>query len=164
MLIDQLVAVADPWAMFYNNSLFAQTAVTFGHFGGMVVSGGLALAADRSAIGAARATVEDKRRYLRVAGGVHKWVVFGLFLTIVSGVLMLGADLEIFITSRAFWMKMGLVGALLLNGMLIVRQEHKLTKTHPLVSRHWRRLRSFALTSLVLWLAVIFAGVTMTNI
>ena len=49
-LVHQLASVVAPWADFYNGSRVAQSAVTFGHFGGMMTAGGFALAGDRATL------------------------------------------------------------------------------------------------------------------
>lgn len=164
MLVDQLVAATAPWAELYGNNPVLQNAVAFGHLGGMVLSGGLALATDRFVVSKRRVTIEERRRHLAAAPAIHGWVILGLGLTMVSGMLMLAADLEYLIAARAFWIKMGLVALLLTNGFLIKRQENILNKTHPKISRHWRRLRHLSAMSLTLWFAVVLAGVTMGNI
>lgn len=161
--MDQLVAATAPWANFYSGSSLVQNAVTFGHLGGMVMSGGLAIATDRSVVGKASVSPEERRRHLKAASGTHRWVILGLGITMITGALMLAADLEYLIVSRAFWIKMGLLGLLLANGLFITRQEGVVSSTHPALTRHWRRLRRLSMTSFLLWFAVVLAGVAMGN-
>jgi len=63
-----------------------------------------------------------------------------------------------------FWLKMGLIVALLGNGAVMTRVERTLAGASGGSADQWRRLRGIALTSLVLWLAITFAGVVLTNI
>ena len=70
-VIQQIAQLVAPWADFYNGSSVAQSAVNFGHFGGMMAAGGLALATDRSTLRAAGqaatrpATLESSRQSIR---------------------------------------------------------------------------------------------------
>ncbi|HEY7682383.1 MAG TPA: hypothetical protein VH879_07040 [Gemmatimonadales bacterium] len=160
-LVHQLATLVAPWADFYNDSKVAQTAVTFGHFGGMITAGGLALAADRATL---RAPAKDLSRQLRELAGVHPIVIAALAVTVLSGLLMLGADLENLIASPAFWIKMALFGALLLNGGLMLRAERAVGRAGPADSAGRRRLRAAAIMSVVLWFAVVLAGSVLPNV
>ena len=92
-VIQQIAQLVAPWADFYNGSSVAQSAVNFGHFGGMMAAGGLALATDRSTLRAA-GPGGDKAGYLRELSAVHPLVVGALGVTALSGLLMFAADLE----------------------------------------------------------------------
>lgn len=162
-LVQQLAAAIAPWADFYNASKVAQTAVAFGHFGGMMTAGGFALATDRATLRAAGAPLSERPRHLRELAGVHPIVVVALGITALSGLLMFAADLENLIILPAFWIKMGLVGLLVLNGWLMLRAERSLRQGDPADAAGWRRLRAAALASLALWLAVVLAGSVLPN-
>ena len=60
---------------------------------------------------------------LAVPGSGWAWrsrvVVAGLTLIVISGLLMLAADLDTFLHSRVFWIKMTLIVLLLINGALL---------------------------------------------
>lgn len=162
-LVHQLASALAPWADYYNASSVAQTAVTFGHFGGMMTAGGFALAADRATLRAARAPATERPRHLRDLAGVHPIVVSALVLTGLSGLLMFAADLESLIVSPAFWVKMGLVALLLVNGRTLVRAGRALEHGDPSDIRGWRTLRTAAIASLMLWFAVVLAGSILPN-
>lgn len=162
-LLHQLSTVVAPWADFYNASKAAQSAVTFGHFGGMMTAGGFALAADRATLRAAAAPAPEQPRHLEDLAGTHPIVVAALAVTALSGLLMFAADLENLATNAAFWIKMGLVALLLGNGWLMLRAEQRLMRGDPADSRGWRRLRGVAVASLVLWFAVVLAGSILPN-
>jgi uncharacterized membrane protein len=161
--VQQMAAAVAPWADFYNASKVAQTAVAFGHFGGMMTAGGFALATDRATLRAAAAPAAERPRQLSELAGVHPIVVGALGVTALSGLLMFAADLENLITLSAFWIKMGLVGLLVMNGWLMLRAERSLRRGDPADAAGWRRLQSAALTSLALWLAVVLAGSVLPN-
>ena len=162
-LLHQLATAVAPWADFYNDSKVVQSAVTFGHFGGMMTAGGFALAADRTTLRAAAGPETERARHLRELGGAHPIVIGALGVTAFSGLLMLAADLENLVVSVAFWAKMGLVVLLLFNGWLMLRAERALQHGDVADPQGWRRLRGVALASLVLWFAVVLAGSILPN-
>lgn len=163
-LIHEMATAVAPWADFYNGSKVAQTAVTFGHFGGMMTAGGFALAADRSTLRAASAPDTEHPRHLKELSTIHPIVVAALGVTSVSGLLMFAADLESLIVTPAFWIKMGLVALLMLNGWVMLKAERRLEAGDPSDARGWQRLRTASVVSLVLWFAVVLAGSILPNV
>ena len=113
--------LADSWASIYSNSAFIRSGIAFAHVGGLVGGGGCAIAADRRTLRAYRgdaARLADEVEHLH---GVHRVVLIGLAAVIVSGVLLMFADLDAYLASTAFWVKMALVAALFFNGGILVR-------------------------------------------
>lgn len=163
-IVHQLALAVAPWADFYNNSAAAQSVVNFGHFGGMMTAGGLALSADRSTLRAASAEPTEHRRQLQELSSIHPLVVGALAVTAASGLLMFAADLEALSGSAMFWVKMALVALLLLNGGLMVRAERRLQRAPELESTGWRQLRVASALSLALWFAVVLAGAILPNV
>lgn len=163
-IVHQLAVAVAPWADFYNNSAVAQSAVAFGHFGGMMTAGGLALSADRSTLRALRGESWEHRRQLKELSAIHPLVVGALAVTAASGLLMFAADLEALSGSAMFWVKMALVALLLFNGWMMVRAERQLERGHPSEGRLWQQLRRASLVSLGLWFAVVLAGAILPNV
>ncbi len=163
-LVHQLASVVAPWADFYNGSRVAQSAVTFGHFGGMMTAGGFALAGDRATLKAASASASEHPRHLKELATIHPIVVSALAVTTISGLLMFAADLESLIVTPAFWIKMGLFGLLMFNGWVMMQAERRLERGDPSDARAWGRLRTASLVSLVLWFAVVLAGSILPNV
>jgi uncharacterized membrane protein len=163
-LVHTLVVAVAPWADFYNGSKAAQTAVSFGHFGGIMTAGGFALAADRATLRAAVAPAAEHPRHLRDLAAIHPIVLTALAVTGLSGLLMFAADLESLIGAPAFWVKMGLVALLLFNGWVMLTAERSLEAGDPSDTRGWRRLRAASLVSLVLWFSVLLAGSILPNV
>jgi hypothetical protein len=157
-IVSQLASTVAPWADFYNASPLAQTAVTFGHFGGMMTAGGLALATDRATLRSMHGEAWEHRRHLRELGAIHPLIIGALALTSLSGVLMFAADVEALAVSPMFWVKMALVIALLVNGWIMMQAERQLERVHPSDGHGWRRLRRASLVSLALWFAIVLAG------
>ena len=139
-----LATAVSIWAHLYNNNHAVNTAVTFAHFGGVLVGGGLALAADRAAFRPQSGAVDPQ---------VHRWVLGALVIIFVSGVLMMFADLDTYLTSPVFWSKMGLIVLLIGNGYLRIRVEKR--------SLAWLRRTSAA--SAALWLVILLAGTMLTS-
>jgi hypothetical protein len=159
-----LANLVAPWAHFYSHSKPASTVVTFLHIAPLVVGGGLAISLDRAALRLRHEEPGASAHHLRELGASHRVVISALAISLVSGVALLAADLDTFLPSWVFWVKMALVAALLANGGLMTRVERALGAPGGGTPDQWRRLRSIAVTSLVLWLAITFAGVALTNL
>jgi hypothetical protein len=87
-------------------------------------------------------------------------VLAGLALTITSGLLMLFADLQTFLTSALYWSKMGLVALLLTNGYVRLRAENVLRQG----GTAWITFRRTSAISLVLWFLILLAGAFLTTV
>lgn len=158
----QIALMVQPWADFYSTSSAAQTAVAFGHFGGMMTAGGFALASDRATLRARSGVAWEQRRHLRELAAIHPIVLGALAVTALSGLLMFAADLEALAGSGAFWLKLLLVALLFGNGWLMLRAERALQGGNPSEPAAWMRLRRSSMASLALWFAVVLAGVRVT--
>ena len=95
---------------------------------------------------------------------VHRWVLTGLTVVVISGLGMLAADIETFFGSWIYWTKMALFVVLLVNGLVIVRTEAELRADPHEQSPHWARLRLRALTSIGLWFTITVLGVSLVNL
>lgn len=157
-IVSQLAAAVAPWADFYNASPVAQTVVTFGHFGGMMTAGGLALATDRATLRSMKGEAWEHRRHLRELSAIHPLILGALAITSLSGLLMFAADVEVLAAAPMFWVKMFLVLLLVANGWTMLKAERRLELVHPSDPGGWRRLRRASLVSLGLWFAVVLAG------
>ena len=154
-----LVRAASSWADAYSNSKLLATLVTFVHIAGLLMAGGLAVATDRSTLRALRLAAHERSSHLDELAGVHRLVVTGLALSLVSGVLLFAADVETFFGSWLFWSKLVLVAVLLANGYRMTRAEQALRTDAREDAAAWRHLRRAALASMVLWYVIALAGV-----
>lgn len=159
-----LANLAAPWARFYSHSKTAATVVTFLHIAPIVVGGGIAISLDRAALRLRHDELGARERHLAELGSVHRIVLSALALSLLSGVAMLASDLDTFLGSWVFWLKMALIVALLGNGALLTRLERALGAPEGGTAGQWSRLRGTAITSLALWLAITLAGVALTNV
>ncbi|HTL06441.1 MAG TPA: hypothetical protein VL241_11875 [Gemmatimonadales bacterium] len=149
--------VAGPWAHLYGASKLLSTTVTFVHVGGMLLGGGFAIAADRATLRVSRHSAR-RRAHLDELHAIHRPVLLGLALTFASGMLLLASDVETLLPAPLFWIKMGVVAALLANGARLQRAETALRHGRGDPDRAWRRLRGAALLSLSLWFGSVLLG------
>ena len=157
-----LARLAEPWNSLYSDSKAVASAVLFLHLAPLLFAGGAALAADRATIRVARGSMEDRARQLGDLARTHVFVLGGLALSFVSGVLLFLSDVDQFLETPAFWVKLALVGLLLLNGFMMTRTERALTFA-PNDGALWGRMRTIAVLSLILWMATTLTGVVLTN-
>jgi hypothetical protein len=167
--LQAIATAAKPWASLYSDSTAISSAVTFFHLGGLLFAGGLAISTDRATFRALRGTDDDRNRLLADLGNSHSWVLAGLSVIFISGLLLALSDVKTFGYSLVYWTKMSLVVLLLLNGLLLQRTERKLRAGSLLIQstiprqRLWSRLRFAAATSMVLWTAIVLAGVILVE-
>ena len=171
MVLQQLVAALQPWQSAYSNSKVIPAAVTSVHLMALLFGGGFAVAADRATLRVGRRGATDHATQLAELRAVHKPVLVALVALFGSGVLLATADLETFVSSPVFWVKLGLVAVLLLNGLVLERTESRLRNLSAAaivparrVQSLWRRLRRSAVCSLALWTATLVAGTLLVNI
>ena len=157
-----LARLAEPWNSLYSDSKAVASAVLFLHLVPLLLAGGAAITADRATLRAARGTADDRARQLRDLGRAHAVVVGGLALSFVSGVLLFLSDVDEFLGSPVFWVKLGLVGLLLLNGFMMTRAEKALGSGGE-EKALWARLRTISVLSLILWTVTTLVGVVLTN-
>ena len=147
------------WAAFYDAHHAVSVTVRYLHLVGLVSGGGTALSADRQILRASRSGPEQRSAVLGALHASHRVVLPALAVVIGTGFLMTMADTDTFFASRLYWSKLGLVSLLLANGLGLVAAERALA-SGP--SRSWRALGIFSAASLVLWLAILLAGVWLT--
>ena len=168
-IVQSLVTIAKPWAGLYGDSVAVSSAVTFAHVGGMLFGGGLAIASDRATLRALKGSADDRSRLLTELSSSHRWVLTALAVIFVSGLLLALSDVKTFAVSGVYWIKMGLVALLLLNGAVLQRTEQELRRDSlrdpaaPDVKRRWSRLRLTAITSIALWTLIALAGVILVE-
>jgi hypothetical protein len=148
------------WVGVYANHAVLRTAVAFAHIGGLVGGGGCAIAADYATLVLAPQASAARAAHVQSIRRTHVMVVIGLVLLFVSGLLLLGADLETYLGSRVFWLKMALIAALLLNGVVLMRLEQRAVSDRA----GWDRLRRASVISIALWLLTTLLGAALPNI
>jgi hypothetical protein len=149
------------WAAWYANSAVVRTTVGFAHIGGLVASAGPALVMDRTVLRASRADEQTRARAAVALTASHRWILPALAVVLISGFLLLGADLDTYLESRLFWIKMAGVLLLAINGAVIKR-------TTPVSGtgneRAWRTLRAAAFISIASWTVITLLGAALPNV
>ncbi len=156
-VVETLVSLCAPYAKVYNHSKVLSIGTTYVHLASMLGAGGLAIGADRTTVQLASDPAEVAR-HVTAQRGLHRWVIAGLACSAVSGVMLFASDVETFATSLLYWCKLGSVGLLLGNGLLMQRAERALT-ADAADQKALGRFRVNAWLSLILWFLVALLGV-----
>ena len=90
------------WARLYADHKAVSVGFTYLHLAGVLVGGGFAVAADRATLRLSPERGPEWSRDLGSLTTVHRWVIAGLCLTFVSGVFMMLADLDTYMTWIVF--------------------------------------------------------------
>jgi hypothetical protein len=161
-VLHRLVDFAAEWASVYANHAAVRTSVTFMHIAGLVGGGGCAIAADRATLIASRQAGAARRHQLGTLQATHRIVLFGLAIVIVSGVMLFAADIDTFLYSRIFWVKLALVTLLVVNGVALIGAERRALRDDS--DAGWTLLRVAAFCSVLLWFLTTLAGAALPNI
>ena len=160
-VVQTLSGAFAPWQNVYSNSKAIATIVTTVHIVALLVGGGLAIGADRTTLRALRHEMPDWKYHLSELHAVHRPVLAMIALLFVSGVALAAADIETFWATPYFWVKLGLVALLLVNGAFLYRTESQLHA--GLNDALERRLRIATRLSMTLWILTAIAGTVLAN-
>jgi len=149
------------WNAFYSNHVALRTAVEFLYIAGLMLAGGCVISVDLVMLRAGRHGAAMRTAQLETLRITHRLVLLGLAALTISGVLLFAADVDTFLWSKIFWLKMSLLALLLTNGALMQRGERQVLRDAP---GAWPRLRRTAIVSLVLWFVTTLAGAALPNI
>jgi hypothetical protein len=167
--LDRIIALCAPWNDLFGHSTWISGSVLGLHIMALVIGGGLAIAADRITLRVAPGDLDGRARQLREVRSVHSIVLAGVVLLFVSGVLLGAADVETFLPSALFWVKLVFVGLLVVNGALLTRTEQRLSDrlaadaAAPIDDAAWSRVRFFSISSVFLWIATAVVGIVLSN-
>ena len=158
---DLVSTFLENWTSFYSNHAVIRTFLGFFHIGGLVLGGGCAIAADRTVLLASKRSTAEKSSQVEALRGTHRIVLISLGVVIASGLLLLASDADNFLHSILFWVKMGLIVALMANGLLLVRAERRAESD---ITGAWRTLTITSTMSVALWMLTTLAGAALPNI
>jgi uncharacterized membrane protein len=163
-LFASIVSATQPFADWYASFPRVQRGTAFLHFAGLLTGGGFAIATDRAIWRVSRARdIDERRRVLGEIDNIHRPVVIGLGIVVLSGALLTLADAEAILGSATFWIKMGLVTLLLANGWWLSRNQRQLVANPDPSNKRWARLLAASAASMTLWLAITLAGVILSS-
>ena len=165
-IVAALAHALAPWKSLYSDSKAVASVVTGVHLVGLLFGGGLAVGADRSTLRALRRPSSERGAALAELHAVHRPVLVALAVLFASGVALAAADVETFLGSPVFYLKLGIVALLLANGAVLERTER--TLRHGAAggdqeTRLWRRLKVTTCLSLFLWTGTVLAGTVLVN-
>jgi hypothetical protein len=155
----EVPAVLQAFGTWYNDAPGVPAGTTFVHLAGLLWSGGLAVAADRTMLRTPLRDAAARATTLATVRGTHRAVVTGLVFVALSGLAMAAADAETYLVSPVFWIKMALVATLATNGLVMLRAESRAAGD----VRAWGRLRLTAGISLACWFVLVLLGVLLVN-
>ena len=169
-ILKQMVDALAPWQAAYSNSKLLAVIVMGAHLVALLFGGGFAVAADRATLRVFGDFADDHQRVsalLEELHSVHRPVLAALAVLFLTGLMLAAADAETFLRSPLFWLKLGLVALLMINGAVLVLFETKLRRSARRdadSTRACRRvLRVSAWSSLSLWTATLLVGVALTT-
>ena len=160
--LEQIAQWLEPWNHLFAHSKWVSGTVTGAHILFLMFGGGLAIAADRTTLRINRADAAAREEQIGEIRAVHLPVLISLVILLVSGVLLAASDAETFLPSPWFWLKIGLVVLLMINGSVLTVTERRLGQ--GLTDSGWARLRTLAWTSIGLWTATAVVGLILPNI
>ena len=166
--MERIIAWCAPWSALFDHSKWVSGTVTGVHIMALVIGGGLGIAADRLTLRVPVADAAARRAQLNEVRSVHGIVLVNIILLFVSGILLSMADVETFLESPVFWVKLLFVAALVVNGALLTRHEQQLSERSDsdlsrVDDRSWSRLRLYAWSSVFLWSATAVVGIVLSN-
>lgn len=154
-----ITTLATDWSKYYGDHQFVSLTIRYFHIAATVVGGGKAIALDGEVLKAMRGGPGDRRNVLASIESAHRTIVGMLVVLTATGALMAMADLDTFLGSTLFWVKIASFVALLGNGGVLVAAESAARRSDAFV---WKRLMVVSITSLALWLVTVFIGTWLT--
>jgi hypothetical protein len=163
-VLTQLATSLEPWKTFWSDNDVVSTAVTATHIAAIVVGGGLAIAADRMTLRMRGRAAAERITHAREIRAVHRPVIIALALIVISGLLMAASDIEEFAEKPIFWIKMGLIAVLLVNGLMLQKSEGRILEGDGgMTDDSWSRLATFSRVSMTLWVVITVVGVVLAS-
>jgi hypothetical protein len=157
--IEQIAAWCAPWNDLFSHSKVIAGGVVGLHIMALVLGGGLAIAADRMTLRVRPGDGVAREAQLREVHDVHVLVLAGVVVLFISGILLAAADVETFLPSPIFWLKLALSALLVVNGALLTRAE----RASSVEEGTWSRVRVLSISSVLLWTATAVVGIVLSN-
>jgi hypothetical protein len=163
VLIRDLAAFTAPWRSLFNHSAPVEMSVVGVHVLAMLVAGGLAIAHDRSTLRAGGWTAAIQAHHFAELRAVHRTVVFGLAICMLSGFALFASDVTTYAVSVPFWLKITLIAALLGNALIMTATEGTLrVDSGGGAAQAWTRMRASSIVSAALWGAIVLVSIVLS--
>jgi hypothetical protein len=174
-VIARLAELFAPWQALYGDSKWLPIAMTSLHLLAMLIGGGLAIAVDRNTLRFCKHPPDDCDKHVREMAKSHRPIVIAMWVMLLTGIAMSASDIETFAVSPVYWVKLGHVALLVLNGGALLKAERAvrvagIAEDNPdrpglqRQARVWTTLRVTAVMSLLLWSATLIVGVMLVNV
>lgn len=169
--VGQIDAFVEPWRRLYAQSPLLSTVILFGHLGGLLAAGGLAIAAERATLRLDPRDESERRRHFDDLERLRAPIWSGFGVALLSGALLFFADVEAFAASPIFWTKMSLVGLLIVTTLGTARLDTALRRDSDAVTtegaaarkRRWRRRQAGAIATALLWFGLVLVGAALAS-
>ena len=165
-IVQELARLFAPWQSLYSDTKAVSIAVPALHIVAMLIGGGMAVAADRMTLRMAGRREGEREWHLDELAAVHRPVLVALAVMFLTGVALFAADVKTYAVSPVFWVKLGLVTLLMLNGIVLARTEAKLRRVSVDASGTaalWKRMQRTSIASLTLWTTTALAGAVLVG-
>ena len=160
-MLDALTPMAQSWNAIYSNHPVLRTGIGFAHIAALVGAGGCAIMTDRTILAISRLDPSARLARLGALHSTHRFILTGLAVIFMSGLLLLAADLDTYLHSVVFWVKIALVALLCANGAVIVRVGRRVSAGDV---GAWSTLRYASIASLSLWFLTTLLGAGLPNV
>lgn len=167
-VLHQLTVALEPWKTYWADHTSVSNAITAGHVVALLLGGGLAIAADRMTLRVVRRSAPERAMHAQELHDTHRPVVIAIAFIVLTGLLMLGSDIAEFVAKPIYWIKMGMVVLLLINGLMLQRAEMRVlagTTNSNAMSPDglWKHIALYARFSITLWIAITVAGIVLAG-
>ena len=163
VVVRELIGVTAPWRSLFDHSAPVQMAVVGTHVLSMLGAGGLAIAHDRGTLRAGRWSPAVREHHVAELHAVHRVVVAALAICMLSGLALFASDVRTYAVSVPFWIKMGLIGMLFGNALIMTATEGSLRlATAGGAPAAWTRIRATSVASVALWASIVAVSIVLS--
>ncbi|MDR0787152.1 MAG: hypothetical protein LBG44_04735 [Gemmatimonadota bacterium] len=165
--MENLLDLFAPWAGFVEHHHALSATLVGLHLMALVIGGGVGIAADWNVLRVRPGDMTGRLTRREDIAAVHRVVLAGVTVLFATGVLITASELDEFLETPVFWIKLVLVALLVVNGAMMTRREKLLpgrTEAAYTGDGEWGRVRLHAIFSLVLWIATAVAGLVLSYV
>ena len=166
-VVHSLSEVFATWQQIFSDNKAVATAVIATHVLALLFGGGLAVSADRGVLKRSNADAESRFRFLSDVRTMHTTVIAAIVVLFITGLALAAADVETYLLSPIFWIKMVVFVGLVANGAIVKSNAAAIVADGPQGSAQTpnrvRRLKRAAVGSLALWSLTLILGTALSS-